>query len=394
MVSFDDIPKEILRNIIGYMDIPSLCTLSMTCKPAMENHNISALAIDDTTWYALIQSRFGIGCNHRRISIRSKQQKNNGVVIVKRGSSSSLSSSVHTEKSKRRPKSYGGSSWKDAYRNLASTMRIPETSICGSHMSGCAIFASPILTGRRKINTLSNYLGIHVLVNHSENCRTKTVDGHSGRRRHRRRNGEVAVREPIPYRADKRYIELKLCLQNTTSGIGRVVIPDVSSICIASLDEEAYFESWGWDKWDNDYDSTFKLITVGPWAPRIILRRKFTDSELAQDQAAIDAEEWNAKSSERDIILRPFEVVVLSIHISCPESFVWETDALSSMSMIRVPVAAADGWSSKNSDENEAAKKTYVSTARFLVEDEIWDYYCQLPGGCLSLTDRSRLVPM
>ena len=130
----------------------------MTCKPAMENQNISALAIDDTTWYALIQSRFGIGCNHRRISIRSKQQKNNGVVIVKRGSSSSLSlSSVHTEKSKRRPKSYGGSSWKDAYRNLASTMRIPETSICGSHMSGCAIFASPILTGRRKINTLSNY---------------------------------------------------------------------------------------------------------------------------------------------------------------------------------------------------------------------------------------------
>jgi len=130
----------------------------------------------------------------------------------------------------------------------------------------------------------------------------------------------------------------------------------VSSIHIASVDEEDYFESWGWDKWD-DYDSTFKLITVGPWAPRIILRRKFTDSELAQDQAAIDAEEWNAKSSERDIILRPFEVVVLSVHISCPESFVWETDALSSMSTIRVPVAAANGWSSKNSNENEAKKE-------------------------------------
>ena len=63
------------------------------------------------------------------------------------------------------------------------------------------------------------------------------------------------------------------CFQNTKSGFGRVVIPDVSSICIASLEEEDYFESWGWDKWNNDdYDPTFKLIDVGPWKPQIILK--------------------------------------------------------------------------------------------------------------------------
>ena len=185
------------------------------------------------------------------------------------------------------------------------------------------------------------------------------------------------------------------CFQNTKSGFGRVVIPDVSSICIASLEEEDYFESWGWDKWNNDdYDPTFKLIDVGPWKPQIILKRRFADNDIAQQQSTVDAEEWNAKCGEKDIILRPFEVVVLSVHISCPETFVYETDVLSSMAMIREPVAA-DGWPSiKDVDGSTAVKKKDISVARFLPEDEIWEYYCQLPGGCLSLTDRSRLVPM
>lgn len=175
-----------------------------------------------------------------------------------------------------------------------------------------------------------------------------------------------------------------------------MVIPDVSSIRIASLDEEDYFESWGWDKWNNndDYDPTFKLIDVGPWKPQIILKRRFAHNDIAQHQATVDAEEWNAKCGEKDIILRPFEVVVLSVHISCPETFVYETDVLSSMAMIRVPVAA-DGWPSiKDVDGSTVVKKKDVSVARFLPEDEIWEYYCQLPGGCLSLTDRSRLIPM
>ena len=72
-------------------------------------------------------------------------------------------------------------------------------------------------------------------------------------------------------------MEFKLCLQNTKSGFGRVVIPDISEINIASLDEDQYFSSWGWDKWDADYKAMFHFIQDGPWAPKILLRRRPCD---------------------------------------------------------------------------------------------------------------------
>jgi len=392
-LSFDALPDEVQRTILGYMDISSLAALCMTHK-AVENENIASLASDDVTWYALIQSRFGIGCNHRR-SIR--KQKQEGVVIVSRSLSASLDGLRPTDGRKRRPTTYGGSDWKEAYRVLSSTMRIPETSITsGSHnmSGGGAVFASPYLRGRKGKNSVADYFGVWCMVNHAENCRTKTVQQGQLRRRPRRNHRGIA-REPVslPYRLDRRYIELKLCLQNTKSGFGRVVIPDISKMKIASLDEEDYFSSWGWDKWDDEYDATFQLIEAGPWAPKILLRRRFDDD----DAACIDAEKWNAKCGVKDVILRPFEVVVLSVHISCPEGLVYETDALSSMSSIRVPVVA-DGWPStkqaNNTEGCEAISKKDVSIARFLPEDSLWEYYCQLPGGCLSLVDRSRLVPV
>lgn len=399
VLSFDDLPEEVLRCIISYMDISSLALVSGTHRA--KEGNFAALASDDVTWYGVIQNRFGIGCNHRRTCRKKKQE---GVVLVKRGSSSSLSSYDHDSTSKqaggrkRRPKTYGGATWKDAYRALSSTMRIPETSITsGSHASGGgAVFASPYLRGRiGKNGCVANFLGVWCLVNHAENCRTKLVGGQTNNGR-RRRNHHDVVRGPnrllLPYRADRRYIELKLCLQNTKSGYGKVVVPDVSSIRFVSLDEEDYFSSWGFDKWDGDYDATFKLIEVGPWAPKIVLRRRFSDDEVAQERNSSDAEEWNAMRGKRDIILRPFEVVVLSVHISCPDSLVYETDVLSSISSIRVPVVA-DGWPSSKPESCEVVNKG-VSIAHFLEEDDLWEFYCQLPGGCLSLTDRSRLVPM
>ena len=125
LASFDALPSEVLRSILIFMDVPSIAAISMTHKAA--DGNISSLAADDTTWFVLIQGRFGIDCNHRR-STRNKQK---GVVLVKRSSSSSLSSerSNDQQRRKRRPKTYGGTTWKDAYRSLSSTMRIPETSI-------------------------------------------------------------------------------------------------------------------------------------------------------------------------------------------------------------------------------------------------------------------------
>ena len=69
---------------------------------------------------------------------------------------------------------------------------------------------------------------------------------------------------------------------------------------------------------------------------------------------------------------------------------------LSSMCFISVPIVA-DGWpvnANQEAKDKVNFKSIDVSIARFLEEDALWEYYTHLPGGCLSLTDRSRLVPV
>lgn len=408
---FAPLPEEVLRSILEYMDIPSLAVLSTTHKA--QHRNIAYLASDDATWYKFIQARFGIGCNHR-----SRQE---GVVLVKRGgvgdsSSASHSASLSQKQKERRPTSYGGKNWKDVYQAFSCIMRIPETSITSaSQRSGSnAVFASPYRRARNSTRRVlvGDFFGVWCMVNHAENCRTKTVEGrrmgsvHHHQRRCSIRNGTLRGESitNLPYRTDRKYIELKLCLQNTKSGSGRIVLPDVSSIHIASLEEDDYFSVHGWDTWDENYDSTFKLIQDGPWAPKIILRSSsrfcsINHDNVLKDQQSTDeyVMDWNEVccGRKKDLIFHPFDVIVLSVHISCPENLVYETDVLSSMASIRVPVVA-ECWSMNKRDVEggESTNNTDTSIAYFLPEDDLWEYYCQLPGGCLSLTDRSRLVPV
>ena len=73
--------------------------------------------------------------------------------------------------------------------------------------------------------------------------------------------------------------------------------------------------------------------------PKIVLRRQFgRKHDAIRDKR--DAEAWNSDCDSKDLILSPFEVVVLFLHVSCPNGFVYKTDALSLMSLIRVPVVA------------------------------------------------------
>jgi len=287
------------------------------------------------------------------------------------------------------------------------------------------------------------------MVSHAENCRTRTVvdpratTGAGGCRPPLGRRRAA----PLPYRSDRRYIELKICLQNTKSGYGRLVVPDVRSIRISSHDEEEEEDRRRLDDEDrrreeedrrrrrrhrghdddNGYhhreeESTFEILEDGPWAPRIALRRRaffaddddyyhHDDGRDRGEPPTADLDDATAAdvTTRTPVILRPFEVVVLSIHVSCPGCFLYETDALSSMSSIRVPVAA-DGWPTGGGpasgsrcvgggggvgavDDARGGRRD-ASIARFLPEDDLWEYYCLLPGGCMSLKDRSRLVPM
>jgi len=397
--SFDILPEEVLRSILSYTDVPSIGALIATHKP--HHRNLAALASDEDTWYALAQRRFGIGCNHKRRHWRKKGNSN--IVLVKRGSSASITSEAYStgrgEGRRRRPQTYGGATWKDAFRSLSLAMRIPETSLTSGSAakSGGAVFASPSnrwWNKKRSTSTVLNpneqqpsqqlfhagdYLGIWCMLNHAENCQTKLCTTSSSSNR-RRRGPKVS----LPYRQDMRYLELKLCLQNTKSGFGTICIPSIDAIRVATLEEEEYFSTWGWDKCDYEYPLTFNMVKHGPWSPKLLLHQ-CVDSERSCDIER----ELDVKDA---IVLRPFETVVLSIHIACPFEMAYETDVLSTMSSIRIPVTSVGPFNL--SHLGVVQRKHSVATARFLEEDALWEYYSQLPGGCLSLTDRSRLVPM
>jgi len=395
--NFDSLPEEVLRSILSYTDVPSIGTLIATHKP--HNKNLAALASDEDTWYLLAQRRFGIGCNHKRRTWRKKKKSN--VVLVKRGSSSSITSDANSttgvgESRRRRPQTYGGATWKDAFRSLSLAMRIPETSLTSGSAakSGGAVFASPSnrwgYKKRSSSTVLKNeqpfqqfracdYLGIWCMLNHAENCQTKLCTTNSSSNSRGRR-----PKVSLPYRQDMRYLELKLCLQNTISGFGTICIPSIDMIRIATLEEDDYFSAWGWDKCDYDYPLTFNMVKHGPWSPKLLLHQ-CVDSERSCDIER----ELDVKDS---IVLRPFETVVLSVHIACPFEMAYETDVLSTMSSIRIPVTSVGPLSL--SHLGVVQHKHSVATARFLEEDALWEYYSQLPGGCLSLTDRSRLVPV
>ena len=108
---YDHLPTEVHRAILNVMDISSLAALTVTQRP---NENISSFASDEVTWYSLIQRRFGIG-----IPSRKSGSYKEGVVLVRRCSSSSLVDSNRLSSiRKKRPMSYGGSTWKEAYRCL------------------------------------------------------------------------------------------------------------------------------------------------------------------------------------------------------------------------------------------------------------------------------------
>lgn len=412
---FDAVPTEVLRSILGYMDVPSLAALSVTHKA--KHANLSSLASDDVTWLAIVQRRFGLALKsrtiarpHRRSSPHRPSKKCRGdcarAVVARRGrptpSPRPGNGNGRSDPLPRRrcPATYGGPTWKDAYRALASVPRVPATSLTSG---AAAVFASPRPRdgSPRGPAAAADALGCWCMLHHAENCRTKTVEGTLRRlaQLQRQRRGEANFN--FPYPSDRRYVEMRLCLQNVKSGCGDVVVPDVPSIRVASCNEDAYRQAWGWDRWDDGYDPTFRIVADGPWAPRMLLLRRF-GADADDDRGEGDGESHQRDSRDVDawdggeVALRPFELAVLSVHVSVPSGLVFETDVLSSMSSVRVPVFAEGRQRARsrwNRNACDVAGNGGVSVSHFISEDALWKHYSQLPGGCLSLTDnRTRLA--
>ena len=274
-------------------------------------------------------------------------------------------------------------------------MRIPETRLTGS---STPVFAAS--SSRRRFGSgggrtvyrhehgskVNDYLGVWCMLNHAENCRTKTLS------QRLRRGSSTNPSSLLVYDLDKRFLEVKLCLQNTKSGFGSIVIPDISGIRFVTFMEEECFTLLGCcGNRCHGCNTTFPIVDHGPWAPKILLQQKFSEDNNGDVNSAPGVNEM--ETTKVGIILRPFEIAVLSIHLSCSPEMVYETDVLSTLSSIRVPVVRHTGLEQQPIGSNADNTTLGVALAHFLPEDLLWDYYCQLPGGCLSLIDRSRLIP-
>lgn len=77
-------------------------------------------------------------------------------------------------------------------------------------------------------------------------------------------------------------------------------------------------------------------------------------------------------------VLKPFQVAVLSIHV--PTTAWMETDFLAQALEIQIPF-------SSNNNNNKSIIQRY--TAPIISESNMWEYYQELPGGCLSLLSSS-----
>ena len=93
---FDLIPEELGRLLLQYLDIPSLSVLSILSRSS----RISLLASDDVTWLGLVHQRFKI-----------------------------ISSPVKGRLIPLKAKTYGGPSWKTAYRSMSICNRMPRNKI-------------------------------------------------------------------------------------------------------------------------------------------------------------------------------------------------------------------------------------------------------------------------
>jgi hypothetical protein len=148
--------------------------------------------------------------------------------------------------------------------------------------------------------------------------------------------------------SNTRFVELNVCIQNVKSGHGDLRINLIK--CTLEL--------------MGNLGASHQCVYV---KPKVLFRSK---GEISM----------GAKRSMNTIILKPLEFCVVSMHFSCQED-VYETDVLSRAISLSVPFS---------SDVDQNAN---IVSALFIDDSEIWDYYVELPGACLTLNDRSRVMP-
>ena len=261
---------------------------------------------------------------------------------------------VSTEKV--RPKIHGGRNWKEAYRSLSHCDRMPKNRYTSSQK---IVFAR----GRAKQRKVDERVSMWVMMAHTENCRTRTVP-----RQERSVEGTLEG-------DSERFVELYLCLQNIKSG-GESVITDVMESALVLLGSTG-----------NNFDPMVRrAYQSNSFRPKMLLHDKMESS------AEVASRTDRVFDISNGITLRPFEVAVLSVHFPCSQDL-YETDFLARAVSLHVPVRISSELITKiDSADAETKESQTHASAFFLPENDVWNYYDELPGGFLTLADRNRLI--
>ena len=350
---FNTLPDELLRIVITWMDIPCLALLIQTGKSS----NIARMAADDITWLSLVAGRFNIATSRSTADAGPP-----------------------------RSKSYGGSTWKSAYRSMSISKRLPK---CRQMPR-----KNVVLAKGANLNSCSS-VNMWVMLNHTDDCNTRLVP--------REREGssmDAEVGDESSRSGDEtpreRYVELRVCIQNTRSGF-RTVHVDIENVTVsivgmrginvAGIQQPRIVHKSSDDKKAAAACSSSKRTRYNA-ARRRSARRSYLLINSDTDETSSSDE--ISSPIARYVTLKPFEFVVFSARVPCTQDMRYETDFLARARCIDVPVS----WTSTDptTSRTTVAKNFDSCYAEFISEFEIWEHYMELPGSCLTLVDRSHVM--
>ncbi|CAB9504506.1 expressed unknown protein [Seminavis robusta] len=325
---FLQLPREILCHIYTFMDVPMLGSMAQTHTGILRE-----LATADETWSDLVHRRFQIATT-------------------------------------KRPKAFGGKDWKDAYCSMNLCNRMPKSRWTNRK----AIFAKGNgrmihATGSGTTTGTTSSLSLWVTLNHTENCRTRIL----------RTNASSSNRQ--------RHVDLWVCLQNVQS--------NGPPIQVHIMQSELHFLG-GLGNVYTERCIQEQLSCGYRWlVPRLLHHRHHHHSPALDRNVkgvarapttarVFDLSNDLSSNGKGVIVLQPLEFCIVSLPFACGQD-AFETDALARTVSLRVPFDSRPqiGSTPLSSEPGEAQ-------AWFVPESDVWDQYCQLPGGCLTLSDKER----
>ena len=121
---FETLPQDIIEILLLYLDIPSIASLCQTSKPQPSNNNISQLTSTEKIWLRIVNHRFNLFSTSRMKKYHSRC----GQKSLRPTGYAFEHASMYVSNMPR-PKLYGGSTWKEAYRNMARCNRMPKLKV-------------------------------------------------------------------------------------------------------------------------------------------------------------------------------------------------------------------------------------------------------------------------